>query len=285
VFDIAGNFTSHLHPPQLTSADLPGKWQSRANGRRGPMVDIGGQLTNGVAWAATLRRAALRKSECGELVGPIILRPDDLRFWRRHERAGRLLLFVVDASGSMGAWRRMRQTKAAILALLVQAYQHRDRIALLAFRGAGAELVLPPMTSLERARHALERLPVGGATPLAHGLDAARRLIRAQQRRTHRLSVWTVILTDGRTNVSIVTSQAESPGDRPWLDAVQQAGLLRAMKTDVLVVDTETGWPRFGRAGLLASALNAQCCALEEVIDRRAVGFSPVVKAGSEIAS
>src|SRR5439155_12363440 len=118
----------------------------------------------------------------------------DLRGWPRREPAGCLLLFVIDASGSMAAWQRIRRTKAAVLALLRQAYQRRDRIALLAFHGCGAELVLPPGRGLARAWAALERLPVGGTTPLAEGLASAYRLVRAERRRRPRQPIWTVLL-------------------------------------------------------------------------------------------
>jgi magnesium chelatase subunit D len=218
-----------------------------------------------LAWAATLRAAALHQSARGRTAdsGRLVLRGSDLRTWPRRGPAGCLLLFVVDASGSMAAWRRMRQTKAAVLALLVQAYQRRDRVALLAFRGAGAELVLPPARGLHFARRALEDLAVGGTTPLAHGLAAARRLIHGQLRRRPRQPIWTVVLTDGRANV------ATTAGLDPWSDALRHARLLRAAGADCLVVDTETGWPRFGRAGELADILGAPCLPLERVLGRR----------------
>jgi magnesium chelatase subunit D len=170
-------------------------------------------------------------------------------------------LFVLDTSGSMAAWRRMRQTKSAVLALLVQAYRRRDRVALLAFHGTRAELVLPPARGLKAARAALEELPVGGATPLAHGLEAACRLVRAQRRRQPRQPVWAVVVTDGRANVPAVSAD-------PWADALALARLLGACATECLVIDTETGWPRFGKANELARALGADCLAVEQVLGR-----------------
>jgi magnesium chelatase subunit D len=162
----------------------------------------------------------------------------------------------------MAAWKRMRQTKAAILALLLRAYQRRDQVSLLAFRGQGTELVLPPSRGLASARQALEELPVGGTTPLAHGLAFACRLVREQQRKQSRRPVWMVVLTDGRTNVALNGSAD------PWHDALAQARKLAACGTDCLVVDTETGWPRFGRARELAKVLNASCLGLEEILGR-----------------
>jgi magnesium chelatase subunit D len=260
---IADGFALCLGPPPLRTSPLAGKWRSQSEGQRGPMVDAGAQAGS-VAWAASLRRAALHRDQRD---GPIMLRAEDLRFWRRRGPAGRLLLFVVDASGSMAAWRRMRRTKAAIQALLMQAYQHRDRIALLIFRGSGTELVLPPTHGIIRARRALEELAVGGTTPLAHGLAAARRLIQAQHRRQPRLPIWTVLLTDGRANVPLTGAA--------WPDALDQARRLAMCDAAFLVVDTETGWPRFGRAAELAATLGADYHTLEEVIAPRAAGFAP----------
>jgi magnesium chelatase subunit D len=158
----------------------------------------------------------------------------------------------------MAAWRRMRQTKAALLALLRQAYRQRDRVALFAFRGTGTGLLLPPTRGLVPARRAVEALPVGGATPLAHGLAAAARLVRQQQRRQPKQPIWTVLLTDGRANVGISSD--------PWQDALRAAQRLAECGTETLVVDTETAWPRLGRAEELARALRAACVPLEAVL-------------------
>jgi magnesium chelatase subunit D len=160
----------------------------------------------------------------------------------------------------MAAWQRMRQTKAAVLALLLEAYQRRDHVALLAFRGRAVEMMLPPARGLARARRAVEALPVGGATPLAHGLAAAARLVRAWRRRQPHRPIWTVLLTDGRTNVALRSE--------PWGDALEQARNLAACGTPCLVVDTETGHVRFGRARQLARELGADCVTIEEVLGR-----------------
>jgi magnesium chelatase subunit D len=263
-FTSAGLFEPRARPgaEALAESTRPGRWRdgtSREGGAAGGLVRA---YRSGwvLSWSATVRAAALHQAErraAGD-GGRLLLCGADLRGRPRAGPAGCLLLFVVDASGSMAAWQRMRQTKAAVLSLLRQAYQRRDRVALLAFRGRGAEVVLPPARGFEAARRALEDLPVGGPTPLAHGLAAACRLVRGQQRRQ---PVWMVLLTDGRTNVALGSAD-------PWQDALLQARALAACGTECLVVDTETGWPRFGRTGRLAQALAAPCLSLQELLGR-----------------
>lgn len=258
-FESAGLFAARVQPPaeDLERAVQGGRRRAGRAWRHGPVVGAvrpgygPGQV---LSWAATLRAAAARQARPGAVAA------EDLRSRPRRGPAGCLLLFVVDASGSMAAWQRMRQTKAAVLALLLQAYQQRDRVALLAFRGTGAELVLPPTRGLHTARAALERLPVGGTTPLAAGLAAARRLAERERRRQPGQPIWTVILTDGRAN---------APGGTPWQEALGQAAALARCDVRCLVVDTETGWPRLGRAVELARALGAAYQPLEEVLGRR----------------
>jgi magnesium chelatase subunit D len=259
VFPSAGLFVPRVRPDAglLARSTVPGSWRKGEAERRGPSAGRLQVLDRGclLSWASTLRARALRAGKKAPL------EIADLRGWRRGGPTGCLLLFVIDASGSMAAWQRMRRTKAAVLALLTQAYQRRDRVALMTFRGAWAELVLPPARGLGPARQALESLPVGGTTPLAHGLAAACRLVRGEQRRQPRQPIWTVLLTDGRTNVP-------NGSDDPWRDALRHARALVACGTDVLVVDTETGRPRFGRAAGLARVVGAACLPLDEVLGR-----------------
>ncbi len=262
VFASCGLYATHARPSErtLAQATADGRWRDGRVQQRGPVAGSvrAYRAGDGLAWSATLRAAALNRG-AGAEGGPIQLRAGDLRGRRRRGPAGCLLLFVLDTSGSMGAWQRMRRTKAAVLALLVQGYQRRDRVALLAFHGCGADLVLPPARGLTRARAALERLPVGGPTPLAEGLNAARRLLQRERRPGE--PAWVVVLTDGRTNV------AQGAGD-PWHDALASARALRGCAGEILVVDTETGWPRFGRAAGLAQALGGKCADLDAVLVR-----------------
>jgi magnesium chelatase subunit D len=265
-FASAGLFVARVHPDPaaLLHGTMSGGWRVGRTAHRNlacgepRTLDSTGSR---IAWATTLRAAApyQRERQGEDSIHRLVLCAEDLRIWPHRGPVGCLLLFVLDTSGSMAAWQRIRQTKSAVLALLLQAYQRRDRIALLAFRGDEAELVLPPSRGLQPARHALEALPVGGTTPLARGLAAACRLVRQQQRRHRQQPIWTVVLTDGRANV------AGGMGD-PWIDAQTQARSLASCSDDCLVVDTETGWPRFGRARELARTMGARSVGLEEVL-------------------
>jgi magnesium chelatase subunit D len=210
--------------------------RSRAAG--GPPVDSrepAGEVVD-LAVAATLRAATARRAIAA---GPP-LAPADLREHVRAGREGNLVVFCVDASGSMGARRRMARVKGAILSLLTDAYQRRDRVALIMFRGDSAELVLPPTGSVERAARQLAALPTGGRTPLAAGLAEAERLIRAEARRDPTRRALALVVTDGRA-----TQRAEA------LAAAHRLGRAAA---GVIVFDGEQGPVRLGLAGALAEA-------------------------------
>ncbi len=144
----------------------------------------------------------------------------------------------------MGAERRIEATKGAVLSLLTDAYQQRDRVALVAFRGERAETVLRPTGSVEVARARLAELPVGGTTPLAHALDTIHDLARRSD-----LSPVLVVITDGR---------ATAGGDDPIAEAQRAAERLAALGAPALVVDTEDAMPRLGLAEELATTLGAR---------------------------
>lgn len=160
-----------------------------------------------VAVGATLRAAAphqtVRREE-GEY--RVIVRGEDIRVKRYSQRAGTLFIFCVDASGSM-AMNRMRETKGAVARLLQDAYVNRDTVALIAFRGSEAEVLLPPTNSVERAKRSLDVLPTGGGTPLASALVKAYGLAAAARRRGVEQTL-IVFLTDGRANVPMAESAA-----------------------------------------------------------------------------
>ena len=128
----------------------------------------------------------------------VTLAPADLREAVREGREGNLVLFAVDASGSMAARQRMRAVKGAVLSLLLDAYQRRDKVGLVTFRGTGAELALPPTSSVEAAARRLTSLATGGRTPLAAGLAQAARVLAAERLRDPRRRALLVVVTDGR---------------------------------------------------------------------------------------
>ena len=196
-----------------------------------------------------------------------MLRRDDLRRARHEGREGNLVLFAVDASGSMAARARMGAVKGAVLSLLLDAYQRRDKVGLVTFRGTGAELLLPPTSSVEAAAARLAALPTGGRTPLAAGLLQARHTLRVERLRDPRRRPLLVVVTDGRATGPTGPAAGAAryaPGD-PVGDAQRAAGLLAADGIAAVVVDCETGPVRLGLAARLATTLGAVALRLEEL--------------------
>ena len=212
-----------------------------------------------IAVDATLRAAAphLRRRQQEEGRTPAI-HYTDLREKVRESRAGNLILFVVDASGSMGARERMVATKGAILSLLLDAYQKRDRVGLVSFRSQGATVLLPPTGSVELAQRHLADLRTGGRTPLAAGLAKAYELLVRYRQRAREVQPLLVLLTDGRANAA--TRDCD-----PLADAMTKAAALRTARVPSLVVDTEQGALRLGLARRLTEALGGVCLHLEEL--------------------
>ncbi|ADV65874.1 VWA domain-containing protein [Deinococcus maricopensis] len=176
----------------------------------------------------------------------------DLHERVREGRVGSRVLFVVDASGSMGARARMEAVKGAALALLADAYARRDEVGVITFRGIAAEVALPFTRDVDVARAALDGLPTGGRTPLAHALTLARDVVRRADADGR---VLLVLLTDGRGNVPL------PGGGDAWAQALDAAAQLQG--TPALVLDTEAGVVRAGRAAEIAGALGAECLTLE----------------------
>lgn len=203
---------------------------------------------------ATLRAAAPHQVARGRHPGGragLALRRADLRVAVREGREGNLVLFAVDASGSMAARRRMAEVKTAVLSLLLDAYQRRDKVGLVTFRGRAAELALPPTSSVEAAAARLQDLPTGGRTPLAEGLLRAHEVLRVEAVRDPRRRPLLVLVTDGRATA----------GDAALDRARAAAGLLAAAGTASVVVDCEDrrpGRPRLGLAGTIAADLGAE---------------------------
>ncbi|MEV6829409.1 putative cobaltochelatase [Amycolatopsis sp. NPDC051102] len=202
---------------------------------------------------ATVKAAAPHQKARGRDGAGLKLRPEDLRFALREGREGNLVLFCVDASGSMGAKARMREVKSAVLSLLLDAYQRRDKVGLVTFRGTAAELALPPTISVDAAASRLEGLPTGGRTPLAEGLLEAARVLRVEEIRDPRRRPLLVVVTDGRA----------TSGPDAVARAQAAAGLLTGVTA--IVMDCESGKMRLGLAADLAAHLGAEHVPLADV--------------------
>ncbi|WP_214412253.1 putative cobaltochelatase [Sphaerisporangium fuscum] len=200
---------------------------------------------------ATLLAAAPHQRERGRGGPGLIVRAPDLREAVREGREGNLVLFLVDASGSMAARRRISAVKGAVLSLLLDAYQRRDKIGLVTFRGAAAELVLPPTSSVEAGAARLRLLPTGGRTPLAAGLRRAAEVLRVERLRDPSRRPLLVVVTDGRATAGTET------------DVRRAAALLSGVAA--VVVDCENGPVRLGLASTLAARLGGEAVRLEHL--------------------
>lgn len=205
--------------------------------------------------AATIRAAIGEQGARGRTTGPLRLAGDDLRVAVKEGRESNLVLLCVDASGSMAARKRMTQVKTAVLSLLLDAYQRRDKVALVTFRGDRGEIVLPPTGSVDVAKARLDDLPAGGRTPLAEGLLQAAEVIRRERLRDPRRRPLLVVVTDGRA------THGESAIERSRMVAAR----LAADEVHTLVVDCETGRFTLGLARELAGHLQAEYVPLGEV--------------------
>ncbi|SFM53575.1 putative cobaltochelatase [Thermodesulforhabdus norvegica] len=240
--------------------------RTRTAQRRGRYVRSSRLMSDGmdVALDATLRAAApyqihRRGQSIGELAVHLTLQ--DIRHKIREKRMGNFLLFVVDASGSMGAQGRMAATKGAIMSLLLDAYQKRDRVAMVCFRQKEAEVKLPPTSSVELAAKQLRELPVGGRTPLSAGLIKAHEVLRSVFLKDPSARPIVIVVTDGRANVSV------GEGKKPLEEALFVARKFAADDRVLpVVVDTEkSGVFRFGLARRLADVMNASYFRIEDL--------------------
>jgi Mg-chelatase subunit ChlD len=215
-----------------------------------------------LAFDATLRAAApyQKSRKHNDPEGPALaLRPDDYQKKVRVRRAANLILFVVDASWSMAVAERMQATKGAIMSLLTDAYQRRDRVGLVVFQKNDARLVLPPTNSVELAQKALADIPVGGKTPLAAGLMLAYNVITQEVRLRPELTPMMILLTDGAGNVSMTENLP------PQEEAYRIAALIHEADVRSLVINMEHAAFDQGLAQSLADRLDGPCYTLPEL--------------------
>ena len=238
-----------------------GTGAARSGNRRGrPLPSRPGRLGGGarIDLVATLRVAApwqpMRRAQTARVVQGVLVWPSDIRVKRFRETSDRVLIFAVDASGS-SAMARLAEAKGAVELLLAQAYARRDHVALLAFRGVAAELILSPTRSLVQTKRRLAGLPGGGGTPLAAGLELA--LDTAQRAAARGLTPTIALLTDGRGNIALDGSANRAAADA---DATRLAGAIRRTQVPTVVIDTANR-PQPGLKAL-AGALGATYIAL-----------------------
>ncbi len=268
VFPITGGIES---PPTETSTRIEfsestgrgGRTRAIATDRRGSYCRARrprGRPTD-LALDATVRagaphQAARNASASSELA--VTLRPSDLREKVRQSRVQNLVVFVVDSSGSMGAYERMSTVKGAILSLLEDAYQNRDSVSMVGFREDRAETLLAPTSSVRQAARELADLPTGGRTPLAVGLDRGHQLVRSERKNGSTLVPLLVLVTDGRSNYAETATS-------PMQEAMDRARRIRNDDVPAVCFDTESGPVRMGYVRKLADEMGAQYYRLDDL--------------------
>ena len=247
----APQFKVDLNP---VSHQMPEGRRSQAiNTNRGPELRaIPDQSPTDISVMATVQSALIRDQNDFQITR------NDLHQKVRKGKTGNLILFVVDASGSMAASSRMEAVKGSVLSLLTDAYQRRDMVGVISFRGVEAQLLLEPTYSVEQAEQAMQSLPTGGRTPLPHALQLAIQVIN-KLNPDKDLKPLLVILSDGKANVPL------PGGGDAWQQTLQLSEKLFQSNIPALVLDTENDYLRFGRAAEMAKVMGAECLSLEEL--------------------
>ena len=230
-----------------------------------------------LALDATLRAAAPYQSRRSHPYCAVSIQEGDLRYKVRENHVGATIVFVVDASGSMGARSRMKAAKEAVLSMLLDSYQKRDRIGLVSFRREGTQTLLDITASVDLAQKRLQALPTGGRTPLAAGLYQAWLLLRARRLKDPEMLPMVVLVTDGRANRALWSQD-------PVEDALKAAGLLRRDHIRAVVVDTEKDFVSLHIARQVAQAMEADYYKVDELRGDalRAIVKGPSAQAGDQ---
>jgi magnesium chelatase subunit D len=242
---LAVNLVTDLIDRESSGRRGAGSMGSRRATRATPYDQTGTLAIN-----ETLTTAAVRGRRVGER--GIALAASDLMQRTRSGPGRSSVLFLVDASASMATQRRLELAKGAVLGLLQSNYQHRDEVALMIFRGEGADLVMPFTSSVDGVEEALTDVPTGGRTPLAVALTEAAEVLETRD------PSLLIVFTDGRANVPLA-------GGDPWQESLAAAAQLKDSCAGAVIVDCEPGPIVLGRARQLAAALDAQCIALSSL--------------------
>jgi magnesium chelatase subunit D len=229
-------------------------WRNNAvNAPRGRHVDsIRTSNVSNVSILPTIQQAVLRDPENFQV------KREDLHQKIYSGKTGTLVLFVVDASGSMAAGKRMEAVKGSVLDLLTDAYQKRDMVGVISFRGVEAQLLLKPTKSIDQAEVAMQNLPTGGRTPLPHALAMALQITEKLDPITDPQPLL-IILSDGKANVPL------PGGGDAWQQTLELCGQLKDENVAALVLDTENQYIRFGKAKEMAEAIGAEYLSLNDL--------------------
>ena len=222
-------------------------------------AEIPKSKTSDIAFDATLRAAAPYQKARPSNGCAVVIRKDDLRSKIREKRTGNIFLFVVDASGSMGARERMKTVKGVIFKILLDAYQKRDRVGMVAFRKNQAEVLLPVTRSVDFAQKKLATMPTGGKTPLAKGLLKAEDVLDMLYRQDANQDPVMILITDGRATSPL------NKGTNPVTDALEEAKRIGRRNIPVAVIDTESGFIKLGLAKKLAKAMGASYFQVDKI--------------------
>ena len=238
---------------------------TRSDERQGRYVKAGipkGE-THDIAIDATLRAAAPHQKGRQSNGCAVVIRHEDIRRKEREKRTGNIFLFLVDASGSMGARERMKAVKGVVFKMLADAYQKRDRVGMIAFRRDRAEVLLPITRSIEFAQKKLAALPTGGQTPLAQGLIKAEDMLDRLYKQDPLQDPVLILITDGRATNSL------NKNTDPVRDALSEAERIGHRHMPIAVIDTESSFIKLGLAKELAQKMGASYFHVDKISEDR----------------